>query len=169
MDPPKQSYGFPFVPYEIQQQLMDHLYRTAASGGVSVAESPTGTVRPPSLSSSAPADLFAEQGKSLSIICSTFTYLRDAKVLKRQNLETSIRESVASSEAMKNEPGWVIEHEIKTKLDELDQQERELEERLEELREKERKERLRAARDTGRSLAKRQVRFFHLARSAFCG
>lgn len=63
---------------------------------------------------------------------------------------------------MKDEPGWVIEHEIKTKLDELDRQERELEERLAALREKERKERARAARDSGRSMAKRQVRLSSL-------
>jgi hypothetical protein len=63
---------------------------------------------------------------------------------------------------MKDEPGWVIEHEINTKLDELDRQERELEERLAALREKERKERARAARDAGRSMAKRQVRLSSL-------
>lgn len=60
---------------------------------------------------------------------------------------------------MKDEPAWVIEHEIKTKLEELDRQERDLEERLSEIREREKRERAQAAREQGRSLTKkRQVR-----------
>ncbi|GAA5857522.1 hypothetical protein JCM8547_009318 [Rhodosporidiobolus lusitaniae] len=142
MNPSDPTYGFPFEPYNVQKQLLEYLYRTLSSGGVGVAESPTGT------------------GKSLSIICSTLTYLRDAKALKRHDLEASIRESVASSDSMKDEPAWVVEHEIKTKFDELDRQERELEERLRELREKEKKERARAARENGRSMASKRQKLW---------
>ncbi|GAA5901538.1 hypothetical protein JCM6882_006307 [Rhodosporidiobolus microsporus] len=138
MEPSDPSYGFPFVPYEIQQQLMDHLYRAMAAGQCTVIESPTGT------------------GKSLSLISSTLSFLRDAKARARHDLVASVRESVASSESMKDEPDWVVEHEIKTKLEELDRQERELEERLEKIREKERLERARAAKEAGRNMARKR-------------
>jgi len=57
---------------------------------------------------------------------------------------------------MKDEPAWVIEHEIKSKLDELDRQERDLEERLRAIREREKKERDREAWDRGRALGKKR-------------
>jgi len=43
--PSDPTYGFPFEPYDIQQQLMDHLYQSLAQGKCTVIESPTGTVR----------------------------------------------------------------------------------------------------------------------------
>ncbi|BGP16056.1 hypothetical protein JCM10213_006808 [Rhodosporidiobolus nylandii] len=135
--PGNNSYGFPFVPYEIQQQLMDHLY-AAYSGQVTVVESPTGS------------------GKSLSIICSSLSFLRAARANARESLVASIREAVASSESMKDEPAWVVEHEIKTKLEELDRRELELEERLQKIREKERADKARAAKDAGRSMARKR-------------
>lgn len=57
---------------------------------------------------------------------------------------------------MKDEPAWVIEHEIKSKLDELDRQERDLEERLRAIREREKKERDREAWDRGRAPGKKR-------------
>lgn len=36
---------FPFSPYEIQQQLMQHLYTSIEEGKTTVIESPTGTVQ----------------------------------------------------------------------------------------------------------------------------
>lgn len=57
---------------------------------------------------------------------------------------------------MKDEPAWVIEHEIKSKLDELDRQERDLEERLRAIREREKKERDTEAWDRGRALGKKR-------------
>lgn len=66
---------------------------------------------------------------------------------------------MADNESFKDEPEWVIEHEIKTKLAELDRQEKELEERLEGIRQKERVERAKAAAENARTMArKRQVR-----------
>ncbi|GAA6002475.1 hypothetical protein JCM10207_001141 [Rhodosporidiobolus poonsookiae] len=146
--PSDPAYGFPFVPYEIQQQLMDHLYRAMAAQEVTVVESPTGT------------------GKSLSLISSSLSFLRDAKAHARHALVASIRDTVANSDSMKDEPDWVIEHEIKVKLDELDRQERELEERLQKIREKEREERARAAREAGRSLAKKRQKLSDEAKRA---
>jgi hypothetical protein len=37
--------AFPFPPYDIQKDLMRHIYATLDAGGVGVFESPTGTVR----------------------------------------------------------------------------------------------------------------------------
>lgn len=41
---PEEFTAFPFVPYEIQFQLMQHLYSVVEDGQVSIVESPTGTV-----------------------------------------------------------------------------------------------------------------------------
>ncbi|GAA5916746.1 DNA helicase [Sporobolomyces salmoneus] len=136
--PSDPTYGFPFEPYSIQLDLMNHLYEALSSGKCTVIESPTGT------------------GKSLSLISSTLTFLKDQKLQARTSLISLIR----SSETFKDEPAWVIEHEIKTKLDDLDRKERELEERLAEIREKERLERERAKReeriDKAKSLARKK-------------
>lgn len=163
LEPSDPTYGFPFTPYEQQQQLMDHLYRAMAAGEVTVIESPTGTVR--GLSQGRPELQLTPhwspplQGKSLSLISSSLSFLRDAKAHERHNLVASIRAAVADNESFKDEPQWVVEHEIKTKLAELDRQEKELEERLEKIRERERLERAKAAAENGKTLArKRQVR-----------
>jgi len=77
-------------------------------------------------------------------------------------LINSIRASVSESDSFKGEPEWVIEHEIKTKLEDLERRETELEQRLEQIREKERLDRLREKRDEARSMAaarKKPVRF----------
>lgn len=45
--PSDPTYGFPYdAPYDVQKQLMDHLYSAFAASQVTVVESPTGTVRP---------------------------------------------------------------------------------------------------------------------------
>ncbi|GAA6024427.1 hypothetical protein JCM8202_004713 [Rhodotorula sphaerocarpa] len=137
-EPSDPTYGFPFSPYKQQEELMAHLYRAMATGQVTVIESPTGT------------------GKSLSIISSSLSYLRDAKAHARTDLVASIRASVADSDSFKDEPDWVIEHEIKTKLDDLDRQERELEERLAKIREREREENARLAQAGRQSLARKR-------------
>jgi chromosome transmission fidelity protein 1 len=68
---PPREFGFPYRPYEIQSQFMQHLYETLEGAAddratVAVMESPTGT------------------GKSLSIICGALTWLRDAKARRDQ-------------------------------------------------------------------------------------
>ncbi|CCH57831.1 hypothetical protein TBLA_0A00310 [Henningerozyma blattae CBS 6284] len=60
--PQQNAYGHPFHPYDIQLQLMTFLYDSLfLEKKVLIVESPTGT------------------GKTLSLICSTLTYLRDIK------------------------------------------------------------------------------------------
>ncbi|GAA6010780.1 hypothetical protein JCM11491_002942 [Sporobolomyces phaffii] len=141
--PSDPTYGFPFEPYSIQLDLMNHLYDALSSRQCTVIESPTGT------------------GKSLSLISSTLTFLRDQKLQARTALVSSIR----SSETFKDEPDWVVDHEIKSKLDELERTERELEARLGEIRDKERLERERNEREarTGRakSLAQKKQKLSH--------
>ncbi|KAK9792715.1 hypothetical protein WJX73_001436 [Symbiochloris irregularis] len=51
--------GFPYTPYQIQQDFMTQLYTTVESRGIGLLESPTGT------------------GKTLSLICSTLQWLQD--------------------------------------------------------------------------------------------
>ena len=63
---PENRYSHPYKPYDIQIQLMDAIYDTIDNGyKIGLFESPTGT------------------GKTLSIICSTMTWLRD---YKRENV-----------------------------------------------------------------------------------
>jgi chromosome transmission fidelity protein 1 len=57
----ERDFDFPGTPYEIQQQFMSSLYTCLSSYKVGIFESPTGT------------------GKSLSLICSSFKWLKDHK------------------------------------------------------------------------------------------
>ena len=45
---PNEFTAFPFLPYEIQLRLMQHLYEAIENEKVTIVESPTGTVRIPS-------------------------------------------------------------------------------------------------------------------------
>jgi chromosome transmission fidelity protein 1 len=45
----ERRFPFPFPPYDIQQQFMDEMYAVLDKGGLGIFESPTGTVRPSSL------------------------------------------------------------------------------------------------------------------------
>lgn len=85
------------------------------------------------------------------------TFLRDQSLHDRTSLIQSIRESVSNSDSFKGEPEWVVEHEIKVKLEDLERREKELQERLEEIREKERLDRLREKRDEQRSMARKKI------------
>mmetsp|Transcript_5509 Transcript_5509/g.8216 ORF Transcript_5509/g.8216 Transcript_5509/m.8216 type:complete len:646 (+) Transcript_5509:32-1969(+) len=60
----KSDFKFPFDPYAIQVELMEKVYQALTNCRGGVFESPTGT------------------GKSLSIICSAFAWLRDSKIEK---------------------------------------------------------------------------------------
>lgn len=59
MEPSNDNFNHPYEPYAIQLDFMRKLYRCIESGHVGIFESPTGT------------------GKSLSLICSALTWLRD--------------------------------------------------------------------------------------------
>ncbi|XP_036330360.1 ATP-dependent DNA helicase DDX11 [Rhagoletis pomonella] len=62
------DYEFPFIPYEIQQQLMDAVYDTLTKKAIGIFESPTGT------------------GKSLTLTCSVLRWLEDREILERKEL-----------------------------------------------------------------------------------
>lgn len=55
------KYNHPFEPYDIQIQLMDAIYDAIDNYKIGLFESPTGT------------------GKTLSLICSSMTWLREYK------------------------------------------------------------------------------------------
>ncbi|SCV71178.1 BQ2448_2766 [Microbotryum intermedium] len=120
--PSDPSFSFPYTAYSIQQELMQHLYASLARSQVTVIESPTGTV---------------SAGKSLSLISASLTFLRDAKQHARTSLIESIQAQVRVDSAPKDEPDWVLQHEIESRLKAWDRDERELEDRLEEIRRKE--------------------------------
>ncbi|KDE06580.1 hypothetical protein MVLG_03076 [Microbotryum lychnidis-dioicae p1A1 Lamole] len=117
--PSDPSFSFPYTAYSIQQDLMQHLYQALARSQVTVIESPTGT------------------GKSLSLISASLTFLRDAKHHARTSLIETIQAQVRADSGSKNEPDWVLEHEIQSRLKAWEREESELEERLEEIRKKE--------------------------------
>lgn len=63
------KYSFPFKPYEIQKDLIDAAYEALDDGRFALLESPTGT------------------GKSMSLLCSSITWLLDYRAKQIQSLE----------------------------------------------------------------------------------
>ena len=55
----EREFNFPVEPYQVQREFMSELYDCLSNCKVGIFESPTGT------------------GKSLSLICSSFKWLRD--------------------------------------------------------------------------------------------
>ena len=105
------DYHHPYTPYEIQIQLMNAIYDCVVEGKVGVFESPTGT------------------GKTLSLICSSLTWLHGAQ--EEVLLEHS------PLEANSDEPRWVKEHAHNQKRAALLEKRAEVERRLELIRAKE--------------------------------
>ncbi|KAG5178143.1 helicase C-terminal domain-containing protein [Tribonema minus] len=88
------SIPFPFPPYEVQQQLMTHLYTAFERGGIGIFESPTGT------------------GKSLSIICAALQWLTvsDARDLEAALQPDDVQLATPQSSdrsTTKAEPDWL--------------------------------------------------------------
>lgn len=105
------DFHHPFKPYDIQAQLMNAVYDCISEGKVGIFESPTGT------------------GKSLSLICSTLSWLRDEQQ-KHLDLDLSVKGD-------DDEPAWIVEQSRKQRLELLMQQRLDLESRLAKIREKE--------------------------------
>ncbi|KAL8779904.1 MAG: hypothetical protein Q9213_006726 [Squamulea squamosa] len=111
----ERNFHHPFIPYDIQSQLMTAVYDCIAEGKVGIFESPTGT------------------GKSLSLICSTLSWLRDEQ---KAALDVQL-----CAEEDDKEPAWILEQSRKQKTEQLMQRRLELESRLATIREKELRQR----------------------------
>ncbi|KAF8507368.1 helicase C-terminal domain-containing protein [Hysterangium stoloniferum] len=103
--------SFPYdPPYDIQVALMQHVYHTIESKEqkVAIVESPTGT------------------GKTLSLLCSTLTWLDDdagrVRRGKLQVLKSSLKDD--------NDPEWVHEQALASHIRILEGEEAELQDRL---------------------------------------
>lgn len=105
------DFHHPFQPYEIQNQLMNAVYDCISEGKVGIFESPTGT------------------GKSLSLICSTLSWLRDE--------QKKIFDSDVSLEGDDEEPAWIMEQARRQRTEMLVQRRLDLESRLNQIREAE--------------------------------
>lgn len=105
------DFRHPFQPYEIQQQLMNAVYDCVSDGKVGIFESPTGT------------------GKSLSLICSTLSWLRDE--------QKKVFDDEIGRDDDDAEPKWVVEQARKQRMEALVQRRLDLEIRLAKIREKE--------------------------------
>lgn len=96
---PRRTYNHPYKPYDIQVQLMDAIYDTIQNNyKVGLFESPTGT------------------GKTLSIICSSMTWLRNYK--KSQDYSAmgsnpTKDDDLNQASDSDEEPDWVNEAHIK--------------------------------------------------------
>ncbi|KAL8951114.1 MAG: hypothetical protein Q9222_002886 [Ikaeria aurantiellina] len=107
----ERDFKHPFVPYDIQIQLMNAVYDCIEQGKVGIFESPTGT------------------GKSLSLICSTLAWLRDEQ---KRTFDTKVNVDEDAKE-----PAWVGDQARKQRTESLIQQRLQLEHRLAQIREKE--------------------------------
>lgn len=65
----ERNFNFPVPPYDVQQEFMSNLYECLSTCRVGIFESPTGT------------------GKSLSLICSSFQWLKDNSCKKTEEFE----------------------------------------------------------------------------------
>ncbi|KZT03940.1 DNA repair helicase [Laetiporus sulphureus 93-53] len=114
LETPLSFPAFPFVPYEIQLELMRHLYGAIEGRKVAIVESPTGT------------------GKTLSLLCASLTWLGDEK-------ERAQRGKLAEYTTGDNGPDWVLAQTLERRQRELEAEERESAERLAKARKKEAK------------------------------
>ena len=105
------EYHHPFQPYEIQYQLMDAIYDCISLSQIGIFESPTGT------------------GKSLSLLCSTLTWLRDEQ--EKRFIDA------LNTENDDGEPMWVVEQSRNQRKEALIQERSKMESRLARIREKE--------------------------------
>lgn len=105
------NFHHPYEPYEIQEQLMNAIYDCISAGKVGIFESPTGT------------------GKSLSLICSTLTWLHEE--------QTKVFDQEVKTVGGDDEPAWVLEQARRQRTEQLVQRRLELESRLARIRDEE--------------------------------
>lgn len=110
------DFHHPYQPYDIQQQFMESMYSCIQDGNVGIFESPTGT------------------GKSLSLICSSLTWLREHK-------RRAFDEAIAAVDVEDDEPDWMTEHAKDARRREMRQMRDDFEARLRDVREREKRAR----------------------------
>ncbi|KAL1665780.1 helicase C-terminal domain-containing protein [Schizophyllum commune] len=109
--------SFPYPqPYQIQLDLMRHLYEVLESKKISIVESPTGT------------------GKTLSLLTASLTWLRDHQDRARKAHALEV-----TGNAKQSTPQWAIDQAVARKKRELEEREEEREERMKKARAKEAK------------------------------
>uniref|UniRef100_D8PZM3 ATP-dependent DNA helicase CHL1 n=1 Tax=Schizophyllum commune (strain H4-8 / FGSC 9210) TaxID=578458 RepID=D8PZM3_SCHCM len=114
---PSEFPSFPYPqPYQIQLDLMRHLYEVLESKKISIVESPTGT------------------GKTLSLLTASLTWLRDHQDRARKAHALEV-----AGNAKKSTPQWAIDQAVARKKRELEAREEEREERMKKARAKEAK------------------------------
>ncbi|KAL1736853.1 helicase C-terminal domain-containing protein [Schizophyllum commune] len=114
---PSEFPSFPYPqPYQIQLDLMRHLYEVLESKKISIVESPTGT------------------GKTLSLLTASLTWLRDHQDRARKAHALEV-----TGNAKQSTPQWAIDQAVARKKRELEAREEEREERMKKARAKEAK------------------------------
>ncbi|KAJ5198386.1 uncharacterized protein N7498_007503 [Penicillium cinerascens] len=140
----RHDFHHPFTPYEIQLQFMRALYASLEDGKVAVFESPTGKRASPS---SLGPGLTSVQGKSLSLICGSLTWLRDHK-------RKAFQESLDQAAADDDEPEWMIEYAKQDLRRAIAEKRQEFEARLAKIKQEE--DRLKSAQDNSERPRKKQ-------------
>ncbi|KAI0764365.1 DNA repair helicase [Trametes elegans] len=105
LDTPDVFPAFPFKPYDIQLDLMRHVYSCIEASKVSITESPTGT------------------GKTLSLLCASLTWLKDEQERARNG-----RLTMKASDT--DAPDWVMAQTIERRRRELEAEDQEYASRL---------------------------------------
>lgn len=97
-----EEFPFPFEPYGIQLHFMKALYKCLQEGKIGIFESPTGT------------------GKSLSLICGAFKWLRDFKEQQQKELDDLLAKKICETHVNNGpkELDWITEFSIKKKTEE---------------------------------------------------
>ncbi|PLB51738.1 ATP-dependent RNA helicase CHL1 [Aspergillus steynii IBT 23096] len=131
MELPPEDFTFnhPYSPYEIQLQFMRALYASLEEGKVAIFESPTG------------------EGKSLSLICGSLTWLRDHK-------RRAFQELVENTTCDEDDPEWMKEFAKRESSRAIAEKKKRLEARLAGIRQEE--EKLRMALESSEGPRKRQ-------------
>ncbi|EON69697.1 hypothetical protein W97_08957 [Coniosporium apollinis CBS 100218] len=154
----ERDFHHPYQPYDIQKRFMSALYDCIEEGKVGIFESPTGTVRLFSRftyphfkergpSGSQPNGQAHIQGKSLSLICGSLTWLRDHQ-------RKAFEEDLLAETADDGEPEWIIEHAREQKRQAASRERADLEARLAKIRAKEK--RLKERYENGEPTRKKQ-------------